>query len=251
MGENHLDKVQRFEIAFNRIHTRLKELSKGSNSDRFVDLLQENKDKYSAFRYHFYNLKQYAKLRNAIVHEEIAEDYYIAEPHISVVENIEKISESVYHPPSAFTLAAKPVIYVNLTMPVEKLLDIINKYGYSQYPVYEHKRFKGLITDGGIARWLSAHIHEGYTFIKKCNVEHVLKSEKMKNVAFMEQSKDIYELESLFEQFSQKKQKLEAVLITETGVQHELPLGIVTSWDLLQIDHSTSSISMNSDNELK
>ncbi|WP_159462001.1 CBS domain-containing protein [Salirhabdus sp. Marseille-P4669] len=245
MNSKNLDNVQRFELAFNRIHARLKELSKGSNSDRFVDLLQENKDKYSAFRYHFYKLKQYAKLRNAIVHEEVEEGYYIAEPHMSVVEDIERISESVFRPPSAYKLATKPVIHLNITTPLEKMLEIISRYGYSQYPVYDGKRFKGLITDGGIARWLSDHIPKGYSFVKTCSVSNVLETERKKNVAFMAKHKDVYELENLFTQFAQKKLKLEAVIITETGDQHELPIGIITSWDLLQIDHSTNFISVS------
>ena len=249
MEHKALDKVQRFELAFNRIHARLKELSKGSNRDRFIDLLQENKDKYSAFRYHFYKLKQYAKLRNAIVHEEVEDGYYIAEPHISVVEDIEKISESVYHPPKVLDLASKPVVFLHVQTPMEQVLQLISKHEYSQYPVYEEQRFKGLITEGGVAKWLADHIHESFDVIKRCCASDILEIEKKRNVAFMKKDKDIYELENLFEQFSKKRLKLEAVIITETGDQHEKPIGIVTAWDLLLIDHSTSSIHIPTEEE--
>jgi predicted transcriptional regulator len=244
INQNKNNKVERFEYAFNRIHSRLKELSQANNSDRFVDLLQDNKEKYSAIRFNFHKLKQYAKLRNAIVHEKIEDGFYIAEPHLSVVEEIEKISEDVYHPPSVYSLANKPVIYLKSHTPLTKILSLFAKYEYSQYPVYENGHFKGLLTSGGITKWLS-NVEGGVHKINDTKAEDVLKFEKRRNVACLAKNANMYDMENVFHQFYENKQKLEAVLITEDGDQDQLPLGIVTSWDLLQIDHTTSSLRQN------
>jgi predicted transcriptional regulator len=242
MVNKKLNNVERFELAFNRIHSRLKELSKATNSDRFIDLLQENKEKYSVFRYHFHKLKQFAKLRNAIVHERVEDGFYIAEPHLSVVEEIERISEEVLNPPTVYSLASKPVIQVDASATLPDFLDVIAKYGYSQYPVYDQHQFKGLLTNSGIVRWFSENIPFDQKQLEQITIADILKLEKDRQVAFIGKEQNIYDLENLFELYFKNRKKLEAVIITEMGEQHAPPLGIVTSWNLLQIDHSTNSL---------
>jgi hypothetical protein len=43
-------------------------------------------------------------------------------------------------------------------------------------------------------------------------------------------------VEELFEDHHLAHKKLEAVIITENGNMSEKPLGIITSWDLVEID---------------
>ena len=53
-------------------------------------------------------------------------------------------------------------------------------------------------------------------------------------------SKDIniFEIENIFEKAHKKKRKIEGVIITENGKIDEVPLGIITAWDLIQIDYT-------------
>jgi hypothetical protein len=43
----------------------------------------------------------------------------------------------------------------------------------------------------------------------------------------------------LFEKSFEENKKLKAILITEHGSQSQKPIGIVTTWDLVRIDHAT------------
>ncbi|MBB6454210.1 putative transcriptional regulator [Salirhabdus euzebyi] len=239
---NEMSRAERFEIAFNQIHSRLKELTKNRKTDRFVDLLQVNSEKYSSIRENFSQLKQYAKLRNAIVHEKVDNGYYIAEPHEDIVEDIERISHLVYHPPSAVKLASKPVIFFDIYTSLQKVLSTIEKHGYSQFPVYEEGHFKGLLTEGGIAKWFSQRIKDGVITINNVRVADILELEKRRNVACLEKKSSVYDVENTFEEYYKKKQKLEAVILTENGGQDQAPIGIITSWDLVEFDHDTASM---------
>ncbi len=81
---------ERFESAFNQIHENLKKLV-SADTDKFTSLLRYGNHLKSVQAYQD-ELYQYAKLRNAIVHEKVSPGYYIAEPHEKVVERIEKIA---------------------------------------------------------------------------------------------------------------------------------------------------------------
>lgn len=59
---------------------------------------------------------------------------------------------------------------------------------------------------------------------------------------FLSKDCSIYELEDAFEQSFNDNEKLEAILITQNGLQSQKPIGIVTSWDLVRIDHTTVAL---------
>jgi hypothetical protein len=90
--------AERFEVAFNQIHSVLKRLNPHDQNDAFMKLLSEASRRHSYFQSFFVDLKQYAKLRNALVHEKLRMRTYIACPHEEVVLHIEKIARLLTAP---------------------------------------------------------------------------------------------------------------------------------------------------------
>ncbi len=88
-----IDLSERFEIAFNRIHKALSKMVKNIHGDTFSQLVAHGAKRHAIIRSYKDELFQFAKLRNAIVHEKLKADFYIAEPHQDVVERIEEIAE--------------------------------------------------------------------------------------------------------------------------------------------------------------
>lgn len=86
----------RFEVAFNRIHDSLKKLI-DADTDKFTSLVRFGSTHKVVGTYRN-ELYQYAKLRNALVHERKELGFYIAEPHQEVVVRIEKIAEILSKP---------------------------------------------------------------------------------------------------------------------------------------------------------
>jgi predicted transcriptional regulator len=234
-GSNTREKSERFEVAFNKIHLKLKELGEGKGSDSFVDLLQQTSRKHMIIQKYFSELRQFARLRNAIVHEKIRMEYYIAEPHMEIVEQIEQICAELYEPTLAMEIASKPVVCFHPFTSIKEVLNTIEKTTFNQFPVYDSaNHFHGLVTEDGVAKCLSSHISGNTISLSGLTVETILGFEKQRNVAFVNDKENVYEIEHIFEKFRRKNQKLEAVLITKDGTANDKPLGIITSWDLIK-----------------
>ncbi|WP_442596452.1 CBS domain-containing protein [Neobacillus sp. D3-1R] len=225
----------RFESAFNRIHKSLIRIVRDAKHDHFKGLLDEG-DSYAIIRMYRDDLYQYGKLRNAIVHDKVKQDYYIAEPHEEIVLQIEKIAEELEKPKKALEIASSPVLYYKEETPLKDILKVVDRLSYSQYPIVDTKGiYKWLLTTEGIIRWLNKQPLTGLS-LKNVVVKDLLPYEKLHQVVYVNSEADIYEVEAIFEEHHLAKKKLKAVIVTQNGKTDEKPLGIITAWDLVEID---------------
>ncbi|SFF76858.1 CBS domain-containing protein [Halobacillus alkaliphilus] len=231
------DLVERFEVAFNQIHQHLKEFNGYPKNDNFVELLQRSKLKHSVIRVHFDLLKQYAKLRNALVHERIRDDYYIATPHLEVVESLEHIKQTLDQPPEALEFATHPVIFFKDTSLLTEIMTAFDQQGVSQFPIYStDNEFLGLLTNDGIVRWIARTVDHNLVNLTDITARDVLQDGLNPSIEFLSSHGTVYELEERFERSLEEERKLKAVILTESGKANDAPLGIVTTWDLIKVD---------------
>ncbi len=233
----HKEQSGKFETAFNRIHKSLKEMVKGTDSDAFVELLYSGYKNHSLIRKYKSELHQFAKLRNAIVHERVNADYYIAEPHIEVVERIEEICKEFEKPQTALSIATSPVFYYYEDAYLKDVLKVINKFDFTRFPVYDKDdKYVALLTSTEIIQWMAKHFSDNVVTIEDVRVKKLLKKGKNYFVTFVKEQASLYEIEELFERYHTRGKKLQAVIITETGDRHGKPIGVITPWDLLDSD---------------
>jgi predicted transcriptional regulator len=232
--ENQLS--ERFEVAFNQIHSWLKKNSKDQSTDKFTSLLSSSFPVHSIIRKYYHDLKMYARLRNSMVHERIEMGFYIAEPHKRVVEQIEFIASVLLEKKAALTIATKPVFYYYEDAKLRDILMVINKRSYSIFPIYDSNGYKWLLTSECIIQWFADNMVGNTIHLDEVRVKDLYSLKKSSPVTFVNKDIDMFEIEDIFETYHLKNQKLEAVIITENGSQGEKPLGIVTSWDLVEID---------------
>ncbi|MFC7319302.1 CBS domain-containing protein [Halobacillus campisalis] len=234
--------VKRFEMAFNQIHQTLKEMNGYPKNDNFVELLQRSRDR-SIIKEHFDALRQYAKLRNAIVHERVRDGYYIASPHEEVVEELEKIKQTLDQPPLALDIASRPVMFFYADSELLDVMKEFREHRVSQFPIYEGPKgmFLGLLTDTAIVRWMSHNVVDGSVSMAGVTVNDLLEEESMHEAVFLPEDESVFEVEDVYERSHANGHKLKAVLITESGSRDESPLGIVTAWDLIKVDAGVSA----------
>jgi CBS domain-containing protein len=233
----HKEQSGKFETAFNRIHKSLKDMVKGTDSDAFVELLYSGYKNHSLIRKYKSELHQFAKLRNAIVHERVNADYYIAEPHIEVVERIEEICKEFEKPQTALSIATSPVFYYYEDAFLKDVLKVINKFDFTRFPVYDKDdKYVALLTSTEIIQWMAKHFSDNVVTIEDVRVKELLKKGKNYFVTFVTEQASLYEIEELFERYHTRGKKLQAVIITETGDRHGKPIGVITPWDLLDSD---------------
>ncbi|MEH7495596.1 CBS domain-containing protein [Neobacillus niacini] len=228
---------ERFEVAFNQVHDAMKDIVK-INDDRFVVLVKVGAKKYQIIETFKKDLEQYAKLRNAIVHEKMQVGYYIAEPNAKVVEHIEKIANVFNRPNYALSIATKNVLYFDYNDSILKVTEAIRQYNYSKFPIYKNKEFAGLLTASSIVKWMAQNMVSSSVNLDDTHIYDIMKYEKDHPIDFVAKCTNIFDVETIFEKSHKVKKKLEGVIITENGKTDEAPLGIITPWDLIEIDYT-------------
>ncbi len=228
---------ERFEVAFNQIHDQLCIYANEPNHHiSFTEVLAKAKSHHKMISTHYDLLKQCSKLRNAMVHRKIKESFYIAEPHEEVVREIEKLADVLLSPPTSSSIASHPVEFFYVDAPLSKVLACIEEKKFSQFPIYEDKQCLGLLTEGAILQWIARHLLSSKQTLQDISIQDIFHTERISDVVFCSTSSTIFDVQSLFQSYVEKKQqKLEAIVLTETGSNQELPKGIISSWDLVQL----------------
>lgn len=212
---------------------------------RMVDSLYETDWAVRKFRG---DLEEFAELRNAIIHERVTPAYLIAVPLPETVAKIERIAASISDPPLVYPRFRRDVARFSADDKMEVVFRRIEETGYSQFPVYRGSVYEGLLTDGGIARWVAGLLSgaggEGRslasgaeTKLGQVLVGEALKSEKtLDRARFISKKATVYEAEGLFrDSGGRDRWRVSALLITECGLPEESLAGIVTPSDILAL----------------
>lgn len=233
LTEDQLDLIQQFEADYNAVDYFLR---KGSNSDKpssFVHLVNE----YSRSHAGWHDadlLKIVADVRNAIVHGKTEAYRYLAVPTPAIAQNLRACRERLINPVRAIPKFQREVERVSINESLGHVLRIIAKRDYSQFPVYEAERFKGLLTENGITRWLAHHVETRLSLVDLDDVsvkEALSKEDDRKNYRFVARGVRVDDVSSLFAGHA----LMEAVLITATGKESEALMGIATRWDIIHL----------------
>jgi predicted transcriptional regulator len=186
---------ERFEVAFNQVHEALRNIVKIPD-DRFYVLLKVGAKNYQIIETYRRDLEQYAKLRNALVHEKLEVGYYIAEPNIKVVEHIEKIAKIFSRPNYALSIATKKVVYFNYDDNILNVIEAIRDFGYSQYPIYKNNDCIGLLTTGDIVNWMAKNVVNNHVNFSNITVSNVTVNEETHPVRFVPKNSNIFDVEN-------------------------------------------------------
>ncbi len=226
----------RFLSAFNNIDYAIKTRYNLNRTSGFSEAVRRAVSYNYIIRKYEDDLVSYGRLRNAIVHDN--GDYTIAEPHIDVVEKIEKIERLITTPPRALeTVARRDVLMVEASKSMQDVIMLIASSSYSNLPVYnEDNEIIGIANGQKILDSFGKYLLSGgkaETYLKYVKVEDmILKTENSDYYAFANKAITVEPALGLFHQ----KSKLLAVLVTENGGAKEKPLGIMTGADVLKMN---------------
>lgn len=223
--------------SFNTIDKYLRGIIKAPNYISFYRAVDISSETNAAVRRYKDDLREFANLRNAIVHEKTDVTYVIAEPHDATVERIQFIQNEVCKPQSVIPLFKREVTKFTVDDTLVDLLKTIKKYNYTQFPIYDANHFVGLLTENGITRWLTQGVDDSVISLSEIKLSDVFQFEREKNnFVFISEETDIYETREIFKNMLDRSgPKLDAVLITHYGKQNEELLGIITAWDMINI----------------
>lgn len=175
-------------------------------------------------------LRIYSTLRDALVHNERQPYEYLSVPLPSVVDRIEEINKRLTNPKMVIPEFRREVVKLDVTTTLSTVLGYIHEHKFSQFPVYDADRFRGLLTENGITQWLAGHVADS-TIVEFEDepVSKALSNEETKeNYRFASRNTPVKTIVDWFG----RDLLLEAVLITENGNSEQGLLGIASRWDV-------------------
>lgn len=225
---------KRFIDAYNNIDYALKTRYNLSRAMGFSDLIRKVVSQNYVVRKYEDDLIGYGRLRNAIVHNN-NEDFVIAEPHDSVVENIEHIEKLLTTPPRAIdTVARKKVLIVYAGMSMRDVIKKMAEASFSNLPVYKGNELIGVANGQKILTSLGEFLLSGgeaNVFLDNVQIEDMLSS--LENSNYYCVKKSDCTIEEALQEFN-NNHKLLAVLFTKKGSNTELPVGIMTGANVVE-----------------
>lgn len=157
LSREQLDLIQRFEADFNAIQYFLQAAVGIEEHETFTQLVLNYAKKHTGWG-DAELLRRIAKIRNVIVHDKTEPFYYPVVPTPSINEQPRKCKERLINPARALPTFQCTVEIISINDTLTRVLKTINHRDYSQFPVYEDKRFLGMLTENGVTRWLARHV---------------------------------------------------------------------------------------------
>jgi len=226
-----------FLDCFHKIETMLRQQLRQEEHLSFSYLVERAAKQNPLIRQKAKRLKSFGRLRNAIQHGSGLNGEPIAEPHEKIVSEIIEIEEKLRSPKRMNTFFCD-VYSLNETDSMSKMLQFVHQFQYSQFPVFNSDgEFISLVTESGITNWLASKVKDDLISFEETRVSDLLSVDELaRTYRFVSRRNTIYEAKDYFLQAANKGQKLEALLITESGKSNQALLGIVTHWDLAKFD---------------
>ena len=226
----------RFINAYNIIDQELRVQHNFRRSMSFSDMIRKAVVVNFIVRKYEDKLIDYGRLRNAIIHKS-NDEYIIAEPHEDVVIEMEKIAQLISAPPRVWdTVCTKDVVTVNYNVNLSQIVEIIYSSSFSNLPVYKNGGLIGVANGQKILNLIGRAIKEKQDinlFLNSTTIESVIEEfNKSKYFEVVPMDITIEEALDLF----YKNRKLLIIILTKNGSMQEVPLGILTPSDVMQMN---------------
>lgn len=227
---------ERFLHAFAQIERYLRENSTTDRRINFYERVDTVGRSRPAVRRFERDLKDYADLRNAIIHES-SDGHVIAEPNERAAFDLERIAALIVKPPVVIPLFQTSVVTVTVDDTIAHLVRLMLEHALSQIPVLLDGEFAALLTTGAVARWLGARtlretsgavVHLDDTYV--ADVLNFI--EDADNHKFTSRHTTLFEAIACFEDYETRGRRLDALLITANGFASERIIGVMTIADL-------------------
>lgn len=233
---------ERFLIAYNIIVKILNRVTQTKDEDEIIRCFSKKVKEVSQYnktiRTYQDDLIEFHDLRNAIVHEKY-DEVVIAEPNEWATKRIEEIVSILVSPPKVgILLKNKPALFeLNFNDKISTALKNMSEKDYSQVPIHNKDGTISLLTSDKIIKWLGAIDIKEIIKFENIQIHQVLNSkEQNKKPIFISINDNIISIKQKFFEASNKGERIDAILITNSGKQNEKIINILAVEDLPKIE---------------
>ena len=200
LPKEQLNLIEHFVADFNAVEHFLRKALATDKYDRFSSLVSEYSRKHVGWG-DADLLRTIAGVRNAIIHGKTEAYRYVAVPTPAIVQKLRECRARLINPPSVIPTFQSKVETVLIQDPLARVLKTIRQRDYSQFPAYEGERFRGLLTENGITRWLAHHVDTKFSSVElqDVSVKEVLQNEeRLKTYHFAATDSRVDDVSGLF-----------------------------------------------------
>lgn len=224
-----------FLKSFSALENHLRSRTNCDRTVPFYQVVEKAANRLPAVRRLQDDLKEFADLRNAIVHER-TDGHPIAEPNDRAVRDIRRLESLLLAPSKVIPAFQVAVESVEASKPISDAVTTMRRRRFSQLPVIDAGRFLGLLTANTVARWLGSEAKDEIVSLTETPVRDVLEhTEDPDHFLFLGREATLFDVLDRFDAFEAKGKRLDAALVTHTGNPNETLLGIITVWDVPKI----------------
>jgi len=177
------------------------------------------------------------ELRNLLTHNANLGGIPVAEPSGPVMDAIREILDFVREPPLALEFATRgeQVMKATTQQKVMRVMDVMDKNGFSHIPVMDDGKFLGVFSSGVIMRYLLGSRGEGITAETTIGdlSDYIAVEKHTENYEFVSKGTSYFTVRDMFEKVKGRNQRVSVIFITENGGQDQKLLGVLTPWDVL------------------
>jgi predicted transcriptional regulator len=209
------DRARRFIDAFRDIEQHLRTATRASDSADFQTLLNDAIDAFPGPRLYQHELRQFAMLRNAILHRPNRGGEPIADPRLDVVEQIEKIRTVLLSAPALLAVLSPGVTVTTATSSVDEASRRMLDGDFSQLPVLEDGAMVDLLTSDAISRWMASELRDHGRVLPETPVRHVAGYDSDRVYELVDRSATVLSALDLFAHHQRLGRMLHAILIAK------------------------------------
>ncbi|MGD9714977.1 MAG: hypothetical protein AB7V46_23390 [Thermomicrobiales bacterium] len=225
-------RTEDFLTAFNELEQFLRDSTNSRRNVPFGGLISRAGDANAAVRSYARDLREWADLRNAVVHEH-PRGQVIAEITPDALTEFQRLAQLIMAPPQIFPRFQRDVRVFKESDPLTEAVDDLWREGYSQVVVRKDGEMT-LLSYAGITRWMGDAIDGTIIDLAGATVGSALSFEEAGGIGFLARGASLFDARELFQQFSrQREQRLRVLVITEHGKASEAPLGLMTASDII------------------
>lgn len=239
--ERSLSRGEQFLAAFNEIEAHFRDRLGREDHLAFTKMVSHFEQTKSLLPAHGRALRVMASLRNAIVHGQFHEGRPIADPVQPVVDEIVRLRDLILRPPLATDcLPARQICALTTRTTVEEVLDLVRRHDYSQFPVYDGRRFAGLLTTNCVARWMAHSLNASGLSTTVSGHETVgvvlAFAEPHDRAAHVASDATAAEVVDTLSTASPDGYRPAALIVTKHGGADESPVAVIVDFDLPQLN---------------
>ncbi len=230
-----MHRIQQFLDRFNELEQFLRDTTGSRREVPFGNLIGRAAKENAAVRRYERDLREYADLRNALVHE-YPRGHVIADVTQEAVEAFSAIVEQITAPKLVYPLFRREITVYHPDDDLARAIEDLWESGHSQIIVRVGKHLT-LLSSAGITQWLGSQVDGTCIDLSGATVGDALAHEEEGGIAFISRNAPVDEARELFFSFpARHRQRLRTVVITENGRPTEAPLGLITASDLVELE---------------